>query len=286
MIVYDILNESAKTLEAADIPTARLDAEILLSFCIGCDRLEFFKNPEIQLDQTQLTAFKKLINRRLRWEPVAYIIGRKNFWTFSLEVNKDVLIPRPDTEVIVEEILNIAKKTVSTRINILDIGTGSGAIAIALACEIPHASIMATDISLTALDVARRNACNLGLQNQIDFRQGDLLEPVKGIFDIIASNPPYIGAQEYEELPEGVRAFEPREALLAGKSGLEFYEKLIYQAEGYLEKNGWLLLEIGARQEKDVRRIMETSGFYNNIEIRRDYAGLPRVIKARRKVSG
>jgi release factor glutamine methyltransferase len=286
MIVYDILNESAKILEAADIPSAKLDAEILLSFCLGCDRLEFLKNPEIQLDQTQLTAFKKLINRRLRWEPVAYIIGRKNFWTFSLEVNKDVLIPRPDTEVIVEEILNIAKKTVSTRINILDIGTGSGAIAIALACEIPHASIMATDISLTALDVARRNACSLGIQNKIDFRQGDLLEPVKGIFDIIASNPPYIGAREYEELPEGVRAFEPREALLAGKSGLEFYEKLIYQAEGYLEKNGWLLLEIGARQEKDVRRIMETSGFYNNIEIRRDYAGLPRVIKARRKVSG
>jgi release factor glutamine methyltransferase len=286
MVVYDILNESAKTLEAADIPSARLDAEILLSFCLGCDRLEFLKNPEIQLDQTQLTAFKKLINRRLRWEPVAYIIGHKNFWTFSLEVNKDVLIPRPDTEVIVEEILNISKKTVSTRIKILDIGTGSGAIAIALACEIPHASVMATDISLAALDVARRNACSLGIQNQIDFRQGDLLEPVKGIFDIIASNPPYIGAQEYEELPEGVRAFEPREALLAGKSGLEFYEKLIYQAESYLEKNGWLLLEIGARQEKDVRRIMETSGFYNNIEIRRDYAGLPRVIKARRKVIG
>ena len=286
MIVYDILNESAKTLEAAGIPSARLDTEILLSFCLGCDRLEFLKNPEIQLDQTQLSAFKKLINRRLRWEPVAYIVGRKNFWTFSLEVNKDVLIPRPDTEVIVEEILNIAKKTVSTRIKILDIGTGSGAIAIALACEIPHASVMATDISLTALDVARRNACSLGIQNQIDFRQGDLLEPVKGVFDIIASNPPYIGAQEYEKLPKGVRAFEPREALLAGKSGLEFYEKLIYQAEGYLEKNGWLLLEIGARQEKDVRRIMETSGFYNNIEIRRDYAGLPRVIKARRKVSG
>jgi len=285
-MVYDILNESAKTLEAADIPSARLDAEILLSFCLGCDRLEFLKNPEIQLDQTQLIAFKNLINRRLRWEPVAYIIGCKNFWTFSLEVNKDVLIPRPDTEVIVEEILNIAKKTVSTRIKILDIGTGSGAIAIALACEIPHASVMATDISLAALDVARRNAYNLRIQNQIDFRQGDLLEPVKGIFDIIASNPPYIGAQEYEELPEGVRAFEPREALLAGKSGLEFYEKLIYQTEDYLEKNGWLLLEIGARQEKDVRRIMETSGFYNNIEIRRDYAGLPRVIKARRKVSG
>ncbi len=286
MIVHDILNESTKTLEAADIPSARLDAEVLLSFCLGCDRLEFFKNPEMQLDQTQLASFKKLINRRLRWEPVAYIVGRKEFWTFALEVNKDVLIPRPDTEVIVEEILNVVKKYESTRINILDIGTGSGAIAIALACEIPHASVMATDISFAALDVARRNARSLEIQNNIDFRQGNLLEPVEGIFDIIASNPPYIGAQEYEELPEGVRSFEPREALLAGKSGLEFYEKLTYQAEGYLEKNGWLLLEIGARQEKDVRQIMETSGFYNNIEMRCDYAGLPRVIKARRKVSG
>ena len=286
MIVHDILNESTKTLEAADIPSARLDAEVLLSFCLGCDRLEFFKNPEMQLDQTQLISFKKIINRRLRWEPVAYIIGRKEFWTFALEVNKDVLIPRSDTEIIVEEILNVAQKYDSSRIKFLDIGTGSGAIAIAVACEIPDASVMATDISLAALDVARRNACSLGIQNKIDFRQGDLLEPVEGIFDIIVSNPPYIGAQEYEELPEGVKLFEPREALFAGESGLEFYEKLIYQAENYLEKNGWLLLEIGARQEKDVRRIMRKSGFYNNIEIRCDYAGLPRVIKARRKVSG
>ncbi|HUN56158.1 MAG TPA: peptide chain release factor N(5)-glutamine methyltransferase [Smithella sp.] len=286
MMVHDILNESAKTLEAANIPSARLDAEILLSFCLGCDRIEFLKNPEIQLDQAQLTSFKKLIERRLRWEPIAYIIGRKNFWTFSLEVNKDVLIPRPDTEIIIEEILDTAGKYESNRIKILDIGTGSGAIAIALAREIPDASVMATDISVAALDVARRNACSLEMQNRIDFRQGDLFDPVKGVFDIIASNPPYISAGEYEELPEGVRSFEPREALLAGKSGLEFYEKLIYQAEGYLEKNGWLLLEIGARQEKDVCRIMETSGFYNHIDIRRDYAGLPRVIKARRKVSG
>jgi release factor glutamine methyltransferase len=240
----------------------------------------------MQLDQTQMAAFQKLIDRRLQWEPVAYITGRKHFWTFTLGVNKDVLIPRPDTEIIVEEILDIAKKTKTDRIEILDIGTGSGAIAIALACEVPHASVMATDISLPALEVARRNAEILGLQNQIDFRQGNLFEPVEGFFDIIASNPPYIGEEEYEELPEGVRDFEPRGALFAGKNGLEFYEKLIYQAAGHLKKNGWLLLEIGARQEKDVYRIMESSGFYDNIEMRRDYGGLPRVVKARRKVSG
>ena len=286
MIVHEILNESTKVLEAVGIPSARLDAEVLLAFCLSCDRLEFFKNPEMQLSLTQQAAFQKLIDRRLRWEPVAYITGRKNFWTFTLEVNKDVLIPRPDTEVIVEEVLDIAKKSEVAGIKILDIGTGSGAIAIAVASEIPDVSVMATDISPAALEVARRNAESMELQNKIDFRHGDLLEPVEGVFDIIASNPPYIGAGEYKELPEGVRLFEPREALFAGKSGLEFYEKIIYQAAGHLKKNGWLLLEIGATQQKDILRIMENSGFYDNIEMRRDYAGLPRVIKARRKVSG
>jgi release factor glutamine methyltransferase len=286
MMVYEILNESAKTLEAVGIPSARLDAEVLLAFCLGCDRLEFFKNPQMPLDLTQLTAYQKLIDRRLRWEPVAYITGRKDFWTFTLKVNKDVLIPRPETEIIVEEILDISKKSDASRIKILDIGTGSGAIAIALACEKSQASIMATDISPEALNVARKNAESLGLQNRIDFRQGDLFEPVEGFFDIIASNPPYIGAEEYEELPEGVRSFEPREALFAGQSGLEFYEKIIYQTPGHLEKNGWILLEIGATQEKEICRIMDNSGFYDSIEMRRDYAGLPRVIKARRKISG
>ena len=137
-----------------------------------------------------------------------------------------------------------------------------------------------------ALKLAQKNADSLGLQDKIDFRQGNLLEPVDGFFDIIVSNPPYIAANEYEELPASVKAFEPREALLAGESGLEFYEKLIYQADGYLQKNGWLLLEIGAKQEAGIRGIIKGSGFYDSIEMRRDYAGLPRVIKARRKVSG
>lgn len=286
MTVHEILNDSTKALEAADIPSARLDAEVLLAFCLGCDRLEFFKNPEMQLNQTQLAVFKKMIDRRLRWEPIAYITGRKNFWTFTLEVNNNVLIPRPDTEIIIEEVLDAVKKFAAKRISILDIGTGSGAIAIALACEIPHASVTATDISPVALEVARRNAERMSVQRKIDFRRGDLFEPVEGFFDIIVSNPPYIGAREYEELPEGVKAFEPREALFAGHSGLEFYEKLIYQAVKHLEKNGWLLLEIGARQNEDVCRIMESSGFYDGIEMRRDYGGLPRVVKARRKISG
>ncbi|MGA2780655.1 MAG: peptide chain release factor N(5)-glutamine methyltransferase [Smithella sp.] len=286
MTVHDILNEATHDFEAVEIPSARLDAEVLLSFCLGCDRLEFYKNPDMTISETQLAAFRNLIARRLQWEPVAYITGRKEFWTFVLEVNSTVLIPRPDTEVIVEEAINIYRKIDSPEIKILDIGTGSGAIAIALALEITGAKVVATDISEAAVNLAKKNAAALGLKEKIDFRQGNLFEPVDGIFDIIVCNPPYISAREYEKLPAGVKNYEPREALWAGKSGLEFYEKLIYQAAGFLQKNGWLLLEIGAKQEAGVRGIMEAAGFYDSIEMRRDYAGLPRVIKARRKISG
>jgi release factor glutamine methyltransferase len=286
MTVHDILNEATKDLEKIDSPSARLDAEVLLSFCLNCDRLEFYKNPGMTISETKLTAFRNLIARRLQWEPVAYITSRKEFWTFVLEVNNSVLIPRPDTEIIVEEALDVYRNFNSLPVRILDIGTGSGAIALALAYEIADAKVVATDISDAALKLAQKNAASLGLQDKIDFRLGNLFEPVEGVFDIIVSNPPYIAAEEYEELPTGVRNFEPREALLAGESGLEFYEKLINQAASYLKKNGWLLLEIGAKQEAGIRRIMEKSGFYDSIEMRRDYAGLPRVIKARRKVSG
>ena len=286
MIVHNILNESTKSLEAAEIPSARLDAEVLLSFCLNCDRLEFYKNPDMPISETKLSAFRNLIARRLQWEPVAYITGRKEFWTFVLEVNNSVLIPRPDTEVIVEEALNICRKIDSSEIKILDIGTGSGAIAIAIASEITGAKVVATDISQAALNLAQKNAAALGLKEKIDFRQGNLFGPVEGFFDIIICNPPYISAQEYEKLPAGVKNYEPQDALLAGKSGLEFYEKLIYQAAGFLQKNGWLLLEIGAKQESGVCGIIEAAGIYDSIEMRRDYAGLPRVIKARRKVSG
>jgi release factor glutamine methyltransferase len=286
MIVHDILNEATHDFEAVEIPSARLDAEVLLSFCLGCDRLEFYKNPDMTISETKLSAFRNLIVRRLQWEPVAYITSRKEFWSFTLEVNSSVLIPRPDTEIIVEEALNIYRKIDSSEIKILDIGTGSGAIAIALALEITSARVVATDISPAALNLAQKNAAALGLQEKIDFRQGNLFEPIEGIFDIIVCNPPYISAREYEKLPAGVKDYEPQDALLAGKSGLEFYEKLIYQAAGFLQKNGWLLLEIGAKQEAGVRGIMEAAGFYDSIEMRRDYAGLPRVIKARRKISG
>jgi len=281
MTIRDLIHETTLTLEATGIPSSRLDAEVLLAFCMGCDRLEFIKNPDRPVSHEQLTAFNKIIDRRLRFEPVAYITGRKAFWSFTLEVNPDVLIPRPDTEVIVEEALAVLRTQAFEQPRILDIGTGSGAIALALATEIPGAQITATDISAAALAVAQKNARALRLEKSMTFLQGDLFEAVCGDFDMIISNPPYIAAEEYDALAPGVKDFEPREALWAGKSGLEFYEKLVYQAPNYLREKGWLLLEIGAKQSKSVHAVM--SGFYDCIDVRADYAGLPRVIKGRRK---
>ena len=286
MLIRDILNVAARHFETAGIPSARLDAEVLLAFCLGCERLDFFKNPAMPINEKTLTLFQKLVARRLKWEPVAYITSRKEFWSFVLEVNNSVLIPRPDTEVLVEEALDVCNQIDSAEIKILDIGTGSGAIALSLAKEARHAVIVATDISAAALAVAGKNARNLALDSQIKFLQGNLFEPVRDFFDIIVSNPPYIAADDYNKLPAGVRDYEPPEALLAGANGLDFYQKIINEACGHLKSDGWLLLEIGATQKARVADIIEASRQYSDISIRNDYAGLPRVIKARRKSSG
>ncbi len=283
MTIRDMIAATTKKFEDIGIPAARLDAEVLLAFCLGCDRIEFIKHPNRQISDTEGAAFNRLVARRLLFEPVAYITGRKAFWSFTLEVNPDVLIPRPDTEVIVEEALALCRTEAFIQPRILDIGTGSGAIALALAAEIHAAEIFATDVSAAALTMAQRNARTLGLEKSVTFLWGDLFEPTEGVFDLIVSNPPYIGADEYETLATGVKNYEPREALRAGQTGVEFYEKLIYQAQSRLKENAWLLLEIGAQQGESVRNIMEKSGFYDRICLRTDYAGWPRVIKGRRK---
>jgi release factor glutamine methyltransferase len=284
MTIREIIQQTARRLESAGTDTARLDAEVLLAFFLNCDRTELIKNYDVQVAAEQLKAFDGLVQRRLAFEPVAYITGRKEFWSFRLEVNRDVLIPRPDTEVIVEEALSLCRRLGIRRPLVADIGTGSGAIALALAAEIPNALVTATDISAAALDVARRNASALSLEERIHFVSGDLFENVSGAFDMIVSNPPYIGSAEYETLAPGVRDFEPALALLAGQTGLEIYEKLIYQAHARLREKGWLLLEIGAKQHEPVISLMTAGGgLYEDISVRTDYAGRPRVVKGRRK---
>lgn len=283
MTIREIIFEATQKLKEAGIPSARLDAEVLLAFLLRCDRLALIKNPGNTLREKQSADFGRLIARRAGGEPAAYITGRKAFWSFALDVDPGVLIPRPDTEVIVEEALAVLRQESWSHPRILDVGTGSGAIALALACETPGASITATDISEAALETAKKNAAALKAE-QIVFLRGNLFEPVDGRFDLIVSNPPYIGADEYQSLPPGVKNFEPEEALRAGQTGLEFYKKLIDQSYGHLAENGWLLLEIGARQKQEVCAIFEThKNFYEHIAVRADYAGFPRVIKGRRR---
>ncbi len=281
MTLFEIIMDATQKLETAGMDSPRLDAEVLLAFCLGCDRIDFLKNPDRRPDDASLAAFNLLLERRLRWEPVAYLTGQKAFWSFTLEVSPEVLIPRPDTEVLVEAALALCQTDALIAPDILDIGTGSGAIALALASELPQARITATDISEAALAVANKNARRLGLEKSVTFIEGDLFEPVAGSFDLIVSNPPYIGADEYAALPPGVKIYEPQMALLAGQTGLEFYEKLVYSASSHLKKNGWLLLEIGAKQAESVSTLMNM--LYEHVEVRADYAGLFRVVKGRRQ---
>jgi len=278
------LNLAANGLERMGIPTPRLDAEVLLSHYLETDRLGLYRNPERLLANEAVYGFHSCLARRQKGEPVAYITGQKEFWSLILEVNKEVLVPRPETEVLVEEVLRICSDLSFKNIDILEIGTGSGAIGIALASELKESRIVATDISQGAIKVAMRNACNNNVENRMSFRQGNLFEPISTEkFDCIVSNPPYISKDDFHYLPIDIRMFEPELALVAEREGLSFHEIIIREARSYLKEEGWLLMEIGTGQKDRVEDIFRKSGFYDDIGFRLDYAGIERVAMARKK---
>lgn len=279
MKVRELIAQSAHAFQQAGMATARLDAEVLLYHCLKSDRLALIKDPDRRLDERQREQYDAWVRRRLQGEPVAYITGRKEFWSLDFEVNPQVLIPRPETELLVEETLALANPEKGLRI--LDLGTGSGAIAVALARELKNASLVATDISPEALATARRNARAHGVENRIEFLCGDLFSPLEPGFDIIVSNPPYIAADEFVRLPVGVRQYEPAVALVAGSDGLAVIRAIIYAAPQYLRPGGWLILEIGPGQEAKVADLFEKAGL-GEATFRRDYAGHWRMARARR----
>jgi release factor glutamine methyltransferase len=281
----EVLRGAEEKLRREGFPTPRLDAEMLLSHHLGMDRTGLYVRFHDALTGDQLEAFLNLMDRRVREEPVAYIIGRKEFWSLLLEVGPGVLIPRPDTEVLVEEVLRAARDLGRDDLDILEIGTGSGAVSIALAKELKHARIVATDISSLALHWAGKNATAHAVAGRIQFVQGNLFEPLSAKFDIIASNPPYIDEATFRNLPRGVRLFEPEEALMAGPRGTEFHEALIAGSRDRLIDGGWLFMEIGEGQKKDVENMLNESAWHAEIKFTADYAGLPRVAGARRKIS-
>jgi len=281
--VLKVLNRTALNFKKRGFSSSRLDAEVLLSTYLNTDCSGLYVNIERLLTDEELKGFLGWVERRQKGEPVAYITGRKEFWSLTFEVNSKVLVPRPETELLVEEVLKVCSYMGDRNIDILEIGTGSGAISVAIASDLKNVSIIATDISEEAIKVTRRNAEKNGVAGKISFLHGNLFEPVSGKFDIIVSNPPYISEEEFERLPVEVRDFEPKEALLAGPEGTEFHYNLIRKGSCYLKYGGWLFMEIGAGHKDMVEDMLRKDKTYDSVSFRIDYAGIERIAMARRK---
>ena len=269
--IDELLRAAAATL-AATSEQPQLEAQVLLAHAMQRPRSWLFAWPETQPSDEQVAHFDNLVARRQQGTPIAYLTGEREFWSMKLHVSEATLIPRPDTECLVEAIL---KQGLPKHPPILDLGTGTGAIALALAYEHPAATVLATDLSSSALGIAQRNAEQLGLRN-ITFAVGCWFDAVSDDqrFDLIVSNPPYI-AEDDPHLAEGDLRFEPRRALSAGPDGLDELRALILDAPEYLRPEGWLWLEHGATQGGAVRRLLGARGF-EQVDTGRDLAGLDR----------
>ena len=267
---------TATTMLSRVSSSARLDAELLLEYVTGLPRVTFRSAPERELPTAAGWSFQQLVMRRLKGEPVAYIRGQQEFWSLLFEVTPAVLIPRPETELLVELALTHLGKDEVTRV--ADLGTGSGAIALTLASERPQSHVVATDTSADALAVASRNAGRLQIGN-VTFLQGDWCAPLTGRFDAIVSNPPYISPDDRDVAPE-VRRFEPGAALFAGNGGVESLTVIARQSQQYLRSGGWLLLEHGWKQAHAVRDLLVRNGFAH-VRSHADLAGHERVTEGR-----
>ncbi len=288
--VGDALRAAVQRLRASGSRSPRLDAELLLARTLDCPRAELLREPGRTLDTGEAARFESLLTRREAREPVAYILGFRAFRTIDVAVTPAVLIPRADTETLVDVALEalaaipLAGPGPEGEPLALDVGTGSGCVALALAAEDPFVRVVATDVDQEALAVARRNAARLGFQRRVEFILSDLFADVAlRTFDLIVSNPPYIPAAEYEALEPNVRDYEPRLALFGGLDGLDVYRRLIPGAALLLRAGGTLALEVGAGQARDVAAIIRAAGAFEAPEARGDLAGIPRVVYARRR---
>ncbi|HVY53360.1 MAG TPA: peptide chain release factor N(5)-glutamine methyltransferase [Gammaproteobacteria bacterium] len=277
MILSEALRVSIQSLSSSE--TAKLDAEILLSFVLNCSRAYIISHNERALTSNEIEQYQQLIARRKQGEPIAYLIGSKEFWSLKLAVTPDTLIPRPETELLVELILKQFSENNYCRI--ADLGTGSGAIALAIAQEKPQWEIIATDQSAAALQVAKKNAAALKLKN-VKFFQGDWCSalPNNLLFDVIVSNPPYIAKEEWQDLAVEL-AFEPLSALIADNNGLEDIFHIIHSAKSYLGPGGWLWLEHGFAQAENIQIFFTKSG-YTQVNTYYDLAGKERVTCGKR----
>ncbi|MGH9687802.1 MAG: peptide chain release factor N(5)-glutamine methyltransferase [Candidatus Acidiferrales bacterium] len=303
MDVRSALKEGMARLRAANVASSTLAAELLLMHATGHDRAWIYAHPEAALGLAEGKKLFELVARRAAGEPTQYLTGKQEFWGLDFDVTPAVLIPRPETEHVIEVALerlgeqrgikiNMRTGAPSPVLRIADVGTGSGCIAVALANELPHAEIFATDISEDALQVARRNAERHGAADRVHFVRTDLLQELSDrmgasdndaqLFDLIVSNPPYVARSEADELPREVREHEPAAALFGGPTGIELYERLIEQAAALLDRRGILVLELGYNCADSVRAMLSRKGVWASVSLTNDLAGIPRVIAAER----
>jgi release factor glutamine methyltransferase len=292
----DSLSAAIARLTAENVPSPRMNAELLLMFTLGCDRAYQFAHPERELTADEESRYDAALAERARGVPAQYITGHQEFWGMDLIVSPAVLIPRPETEHVVESVLELtsdlkpqtsaAKKEDSAQargprseVRIVDVGTGSGCIALALAKEFPDAQIHATDISPASLEIARANAARHQFDRRIRFHQTDLLQGLSGVCDLVVSNPPYVGESEEDTVQLEVRKFEPRTAVFAGPTGTEVIARLIPQAHAILRPGGWLVMEISGTIVDRVKQLLEK---WNEVRVITDLQSIPRVVRARK----
>jgi len=289
------LKEAISRLRAAGVPSDTLAAEVLLMHTLGRDRTWIYTHAEDLVESSVADRFFSLVGRRAAGEPTQYLTGKQEFWGLEFEVTPAVLIPRPETEHVIEVALErlgprgikirMDTGAPSPKLRVADVGTGSGCIAVALAYELPHADLFATDISEAALEIARHNALRHGVAERIDFLHADLLQPLlrgQQSFDLIVSNPPYISRREAPSLQREVVDHEPGIALFGGPRGIEIYERLIEEARILLRSGGFLVLELGHDSAKPVRAMLEKQFCWTKLSVTNDLAGIPRVIAAER----
>lgn len=277
--ILEILRWTTEFFREKQIDNPRLTAEVLLAHTLQKDRMYLYVHFDQPLHADERAGFRGLIKQRVQGIPTQYLVGKQEFWSLNFKVTPDVLIPRPETEHLVESAIKLSKEFPNPAI--VDIGTGSGIIAISLKKELPHATIHASDLSERALAIAKQNAAALlDGDNVITFHHGDLFAPLSGLtFDLIVSNPPYITANDYAGLAREVKDHEPKLALYAGEKGLDVYRRLISDAVIHLNPGGYMLVEIGYGQKEDVTAIFLESGFDIH-EVIPDYAGIDRVVVA------
>jgi len=285
--IKSVLREAAETLSANHIGQAKLEAELLLVHVLERRKEDLIIHPDQELTDSQEEKFQQLVERRCRKEPIAYLIGHREFWSLEFKVNSKVLIPRPETEGVIEHLLNLAgDETDEKAIRILDVGTGSGILAIVAALEFPQAQVTAVDISDNALEVARGNALRHQVAERVEFFKMDLMRdwnlPKNDLYDFILSNPPYIPSRELEQLMPDVRDYEPREALDGGPDGLACYRCIVANAFPYLKPGGRMIFEVGDDQAGPVQKSLLGHGGLDETKIVQDLSGRDRVVSARR----